>query len=97
MAEPPLPSFPFPLLRDGHQPTLPPRSTSYPCTISQTDYNGVVAVAEHIDALASRIGLTLVTDEELLKISTAIFTTLLHVPNTHFGQINDAIERDNGL
>lgn len=54
-------------------------------------------MAEHIDALASRIGLTLVTDEELLKISTAIFTTLLHVPNTHFGQINDAIERDNGL
>ena len=57
----------------------------------------VVPVTERLDALPSGIGLTLVTDEELLKISTAIFTTLLHVPNTHFGQIDDAIERDNGL
>lgn len=54
-------------------------------------------MAERLDALASRIGLTLVTDEEPLKIFTAVFTTLLHVPNTHFGQIDDDIERDNGL
>ena len=32
----------------------------------------VVAVAEPLDALATRIGLTLVTDEKSLKIFTAV-------------------------